>query len=605
MRTQFSMAARVNADSAEYISTVTLAIRKAAKDPPSYQYIPLKHLDEIRILVLEPDDGTVSIRCFLKHVRLSERPTYEGLSYVWGDPSKLETVICDGKLIRITKSLHTALRYLRLKSSKRVLWADAICINQDVDTEKNQQVALMGQIYSQTSVTNIWLGEDEDGSGKRAFEHVRMLSEVLRGISTGSAEVRQRLITTGHTTGKDFDAWVSHFLSDQVVTPILQNPWFDRLWCLQEAVLSSQLILNFGPARLDCSSLHYFILEYASPLIAAPLSVHVDMISTGKFFNMGRYTMEVGDGLDILTLMKETLPSIGYKCQDPRDQIYALLGMSHCRGFDADYTLDVDTTFKRFASWTISPEQPYGLAILQIARGDSQCLCAVPSWSPCYDMERPPASLIRDTSKRDTDFNASGYKLGMTRNIFSENSSVLRVKGLVVDMADHISLDSSLLGGFHRRSRKNIDMLMAFVGIIIMSLEDDKYKRFCTALTFGLRHKIYHEDMSPEYLSESEHLQLIHQCIMLGHHENLDADISILWASRYFCITAAQRFSWVPQRAQSGDQVVILYGSEVPHVIRQQLDGAYKYIGECWIEGFMNGEVFGMPNFEWPDIRLI
>jgi hypothetical protein len=245
------------------------------------------------------------------------------------------------------------------------------------------------------------------------------------------------------------------------------------------------------------------------------------------------------------------------------------------------------------------------LAVLQLARGNSQCFCNVPSWSPCYDMERPPASLIRDTCKRDAEFSASGYIIGTPKNIILEDDSVLTVQGFVVDLVERISPDSSLLGGFHRRSRKGIDMLMDFAGISVTTLNHYKYRRFCTALTFGLRHKIYKEHEGTECLSENEHLQLTHEAIMLGNHEILDAEISILWASRCFCITTAQNLSWVPQRAQPEDEIAILHGSEIPHVIRQQPSGAYKYIGECWIEGFMHGEALRTPKFDWQKIRLI
>jgi hypothetical protein len=592
------MASMVEMHVAEYISSNALAVRNAMEESPNYQYIPLEHQDEIRILVLEPDHGSVSIRCSLKHVRLSEHPVYEGVSYVWGDSSKPEMVTYDEHIIHITKSLHTALKFLRLKDHPRVLWANAICINQDCDTEKNKQVALMGSIYSQTLLTNMWLGEDENECRRTAFKHVRTLTKILSGTKFRRAEMRERLISGGHTSDKEFDNWVSTFLADQVVTPILGNQWFNRLWCLQEALISPRLILTFGMACLDGNLLRYFILHHACPLITTPSS-KIDITPTERFFNIGTYAM--GDREDLLILVKKTVPPTGYKCKDPRDQIYALLGMAHCPGFNADYTLDVDSTFKKFASWTISPEQPYELTILQFARGDSQCLCDVPSWSPCYDMDPPLATLLRNPSERDIDFNASGYRIGMSRNILVENSSTLGVKGLVVDAVDQIAFESSLLGGFHRGSREKIDMLIAFVGISVISLDDDKYKRFCTALSFGLRN----EGSGTECLSESEHLQLIHESITLGHSENLDAHIALLWASRNFWVTAAQKFSWVPERAQRGDRIGILYGSEIPHIIRQQPSGAYKYIGECWIKGFMHGEVLQTPNFDWHDIRLI
>ncbi|EMT68770.1 Heterokaryon incompatibility protein 6, OR allele, partial [Fusarium odoratissimum] len=70
-----------------------------------------------------------------------------------------------------------ALRRLRWKRKKRVLWIDAICINQaDVD-EKNTQVPLMQKIYGQGQNVLVWLGEPTDGSvlGMRLIQN-RMAS---------------------------------------------------------------------------------------------------------------------------------------------------------------------------------------------------------------------------------------------------------------------------------------------------------------------------------------------------------------------------------------------------------------------------------------------
>jgi hypothetical protein len=44
----------------------------------------------------------------------------------------------------------------------RVLWLDAICINQEDNAEKSIQVPLMRQIYQQASQVCVYLGEAKD-----------------------------------------------------------------------------------------------------------------------------------------------------------------------------------------------------------------------------------------------------------------------------------------------------------------------------------------------------------------------------------------------------------------------------------------------------------
>jgi len=59
----------------------------------------------------------------------------------------------------VTANCEAALRRLRNANSKRILWVDAICINQDDPTERSQQVTLMRDIYRNASNILAWLGK--------------------------------------------------------------------------------------------------------------------------------------------------------------------------------------------------------------------------------------------------------------------------------------------------------------------------------------------------------------------------------------------------------------------------------------------------------------
>ena len=65
----------------------------------------------------------------------------------------------NGVLYHITKNLECALRYLRHKESPRVLWVDAVCINQNDEDEKSEQVSKMREIYGGATKVYAWLGE--------------------------------------------------------------------------------------------------------------------------------------------------------------------------------------------------------------------------------------------------------------------------------------------------------------------------------------------------------------------------------------------------------------------------------------------------------------
>jgi hypothetical protein len=127
----------------------------------NYVYQPLSpHADdEIRLLHLSPGTGDDAIQFTLQPTRLSLTPSYEAISYRWGDPTDTRPALCDGKTMTINASLHAALRRLRLADATRVLWADAACIGQANVAEKSHQVNTMGRIYTQPTRVLIWLGE--------------------------------------------------------------------------------------------------------------------------------------------------------------------------------------------------------------------------------------------------------------------------------------------------------------------------------------------------------------------------------------------------------------------------------------------------------------
>ena len=132
-----------------------------------YSSCPLTSLkDHIRILRLAPAPtleaqlhGELEVRSF------SRLPAYEALSYTWQPPFEGQTLPDSviwffGYPLPITGNLSNGLRRLRRKDKERVLWVDAVCIDQDDAREPNHQAHLMAKIYSKAIQVLAWLGED-------------------------------------------------------------------------------------------------------------------------------------------------------------------------------------------------------------------------------------------------------------------------------------------------------------------------------------------------------------------------------------------------------------------------------------------------------------
>ncbi|KAE8451708.1 hypothetical protein EG329_003165 [Mollisiaceae sp. DMI_Dod_QoI] len=102
--------------------------------------------EQFRLITLLPDRFNGPIDCLLKRVKLvpfndPAYISYEALSYVWGDPQdRLSYLHLNGALITVGYNLSQALIHLRRPDVPRVLWVDALCIDQNNIEERGHQV---------------------------------------------------------------------------------------------------------------------------------------------------------------------------------------------------------------------------------------------------------------------------------------------------------------------------------------------------------------------------------------------------------------------------------------------------------------------------------
>lgn len=172
---------------------------------PIYEHKPLGSTRSIRVIILKgtsrslfwPSATDNGLEVELEEVSLDSSPSYEALSYTWDGQVPDRPIRCHGKIMKVTKNCEIALLRLR-NQSKRRLWIDSICINQDSVSEKNTQIPLMGAIYGKCSRVLVWLGEGTEASG-RGFRYLRdiflilqpsLAQMALRNIRTPSASQR-------------------------------------------------------------------------------------------------------------------------------------------------------------------------------------------------------------------------------------------------------------------------------------------------------------------------------------------------------------------------------------------------------------------------------
>jgi hypothetical protein len=176
------------------------------RNMPQYQYAPLSdRRNNIRLLRLLPAEAEeAEIRAELLEYSLAvsrgSRHSYEALSYVWGDVHPPQSIFISDDHLVVTPNLHAALIQLRDASFPRVIWIDAVCINQADTDEKEDQIQSMAKIYGLAKRVIVWLGQAANGS-----------NEALEAIRAAGIEPAQ-----------PFDK--------RAVDCLLQRTWFKRIW---------------------------------------------------------------------------------------------------------------------------------------------------------------------------------------------------------------------------------------------------------------------------------------------------------------------------------------------------------------------------------------
>lgn len=147
------------------------------KPEDQYHYtFTLNNGGEIRLLHLNPGVPEEPIEGYFFLKTLASYQKYSALSYTWGQPKPRNFIyICEGphpnkadsfrQWMAVTPNLEAALRQIRHPKKALKLWIDALCINQDEESEeKGHQIQQMDQIFSQAEQVIVWLGEATNDS---------------------------------------------------------------------------------------------------------------------------------------------------------------------------------------------------------------------------------------------------------------------------------------------------------------------------------------------------------------------------------------------------------------------------------------------------------
>lgn len=317
---------------------------------PSYEYNKLlTETPQFRLLQLVPGENT-RLECEIStHVLDSpEAPAHTALSYTWDNPKHDNLVVngqrisekdelrtkykirhplwCGSNRLLISTGLRDALLKIRDKNDATTLWVDAICINQDDLAERASQVLLMQRIFHTASTVFMWLGT-EDECARQAF---LLLPKLASLDSQSLSEEDIYWVDAMESFG------LPRFPSAQWKSFIdfFARAYFRRIWIVQELMAAPV------GAQVYCGDLQpigwtdvisaVILLDQSGCLRVMDSQYggenNVSFVSVALF--LGLEWMEgVSSPAERLRLRQETVKTRRFEASDPRDKVFALIGI--------------------------------------------------------------------------------------------------------------------------------------------------------------------------------------------------------------------------------------------------------------------------------------
>jgi ankyrin repeat protein len=372
-----------------------------SKSGDLYSYNRLSEKSSIRLLELHPGNEDDFLSFDLQEVvDINDAPPYEALSYEWKDTVGTIPVQCCGMRLLVTPNLKAALKRIRLKDGARLLWIDAICINQEDNLERNQQVALMSKIYRDVTSVLMWIGEETPDTAA-AFAATPTLLDIwsiLVSNAGSDAFGKLEYVQTLHQVD-DLKAPLRKLLDDQRaingLVDLFNRPYFTRAWILQELILAKNGIVVCGPHQWNWDEFRNALLarykcECALGMITENNAI-ISIISMRQIF--------FDNGFLLFNYAVNWLRH--FKATNARDKVYAALGLGASiqnLPIVPDYNLTVQEVFTNTAKYMM--ENDKNLCCWDgCNRPSSKIIPNLPSWVP--DWTRPIDNVVINTESKE------------------------------------------------------------------------------------------------------------------------------------------------------------------------------------------------------------
>lgn len=278
---------------------------------PGHHYQPLpRHTESpaFRLLSLEPGRPCDPIVCQLHTASIPGSLSaeahigYDALSYTWGEELPAREIILGAWPMLIRENLWYFLRERRHHAESITLWVDALCIDQSNLNERASQVHLMDQIFQGAQRVLVWLGT-ADAHSDAAIGMVKDISTTDPGTMRRSQAEYHNLI-----------AWWT-------------RPYWTRTWIVQEFLLARDVVFVCGSNELDWQTTKRFLNHIRESINVADDKVNYwhDFTRSPAYLLMKQKDSDERPESSLLTLLIRNQYT---ECHDPRDKVYAMLGLA-------------------------------------------------------------------------------------------------------------------------------------------------------------------------------------------------------------------------------------------------------------------------------------
>ncbi|KAI8217951.1 Heterokaryon incompatibility protein 6, OR allele [Colletotrichum sp. SAR 10_77] len=588
----------------------------------------------IRVLVIQPGAGSDPIAANLREASIDDPPSFHALSYVWGDPSQRGDIRCQGQQVSVTKSLFDALLHFRLPTEEVLIWADALCINQDDMEERAEQVQLMRDVYSRASLVVVWLGLDEDNETARAMP---LMEAIYHACEDQALSRGVEILSMAHFTiaTEKMEGFAGVSISDiasaaqRVGLPkpdskswnalkwLLSRPWFTRVWCVQEIVLARSSRVYVGSHSFEWDRLGVTAAWLSEQNLANDYDVPSELDGIAW---ENAYSMFDKSELSELSFLEILLSFRDFNATNPRDKVYGLLGLINeatLEGFaSVDYKKTVAEVYIDVVKASVASSESlaplcYGKHGVEYERTE------FPSWVPRWDVSEDVGNILHSMSVTAweegnkhglpglVDFQpSSDGKVGLSGVRFDTiawTTEVFDISHFKEDISPAEAKTHPFLEIWHRVSSTKSYPLFGsedapFGAVLEMGLTlttnftegyefvfdlepDDRHRFYADYLTY-IKKLFSVAGKTPDTYDPLE----VALCEGDANHFRIAASRSC--DQRRIFETASGFYGLAPACAKPGDVVVLLYGGPIPFVLRQTDDG-WILLGDTFVGPLM------------------